>query len=151
MTVQEYLSQAYKLDQRINTHIEELRELREMTVGLSSPSLGDKVQSSPEGNASFVKRIERLIRMEAKINAEIDLLVELKEQIQSVILEVGNPEEYMILRYRYLEGLSWEKIGRKMCMADSTVYRRHKNAIQHVQLPENPIFLANGSKLRVKE
>ena len=38
MTAKEYLSQAYRLDQRINSNIEEISRLREMACGISSPS-----------------------------------------------------------------------------------------------------------------
>ncbi len=141
MTIEEYLRQGYQLDQMITAHIEEAAELREMATSLSSPALGDKVQSCPDGNAPFVKQVESIIRLENKINAEIDTLVALKEQIHSVISKNANPEEYMVLRYRYIENLSWDKIARKMRVAGSTVFRWHQNAMKHIQLPENPIDL----------
>lgn len=46
MTAKEYLSQAYRLDQRINSNIEEVTMLREMANSISSPSWGEKVQTS---------------------------------------------------------------------------------------------------------
>ena len=145
MTIQEYLRQAYLLDFRINAHIEQAEELRELATSLSSPSLGDRVQSCPDGNAPFVKQVESIIRLENKINAEIDTLVALKEQIQSVISTVSNPEEYRILQYRYIDGLSCGKIARKMHMARSSVYRHHDSAISKLRLPENPIILGLGN------
>ena len=38
MTAKEYLSQAYRLDQRIDSNIAEITRLREMACGISSPS-----------------------------------------------------------------------------------------------------------------
>lgn len=141
MTIQEYLGQAYQLDQRINSHIEEAKRLRDMATSLSSPSLGDKVQACPDGNAPFVKQIERIIQLENKINAEIDTLVALKEQIHDVISQIPDPEEYMILRYRYIDRMSWDKIALKMRFAESTIYRRHRSALRRIQMPENPIMI----------
>ena len=46
MTAKEYLSQAYRLDQRINSNIEEISRLREMVCSISSPSWEEKVQTS---------------------------------------------------------------------------------------------------------
>ena len=43
MTNKEYLRQAYRLDQKINSDIEEVARLREMAGSISSPVLGDKV------------------------------------------------------------------------------------------------------------
>ena len=55
MTAKEYLSQAYRLDQRINSNIEEVTMLREMASSISSPSWGEKVQTSRSTEAPFVK------------------------------------------------------------------------------------------------
>ncbi|MBR5620676.1 MAG: hypothetical protein IKW76_13165, partial [Clostridia bacterium] len=38
MTVKEYLSQAYMLDQRINAHLEEVKRLRDMATGELLPT-----------------------------------------------------------------------------------------------------------------
>ena len=38
MTAKEYLSQAYRLDQRVDSNIAEITRLREMACGISSPS-----------------------------------------------------------------------------------------------------------------
>lgn len=46
MTAKEYLSQAYRLDQRIDSNIAEITRLREMACGISSPSWEEKVQTS---------------------------------------------------------------------------------------------------------
>ena len=43
MTAKEYLSQAYRLDQRIDSNIAEITRLREMACGISSPSWEEKV------------------------------------------------------------------------------------------------------------
>ena len=76
MTNKEYLRQAYRLDQRINSDIEEVARLREMASGISAPSLGDKVQTSRSGEAPFVRSVEKIMALEEKINQEIDLLVD---------------------------------------------------------------------------
>ena len=55
MTAKEYLSQAYRLDQRIDSNIAEITRLREMACGISSPSWEEKVQTSRNTDAPFVK------------------------------------------------------------------------------------------------
>ena len=99
MTPKEYLKQAYRLDHRINSDIAELGRLREMSTSISSPSLGEKVQTNRNTDAPFVKCLERIYSLEEKINEEIDLLVNLKEEIRSVIDMVSNTVERMVLRY----------------------------------------------------
>ena len=77
--------------------------------------------------------------LERRINAEIDNLVALKEQIRCVINEVADTDERMVLRYRYVHNLTWEQIGDELNADRTTVYRWHNQAINHVTLPEDPI------------
>ncbi len=139
MTAKEYLRQAYRLDQKINFDIEEAGRLREITTSVSSPVLGERVQTSPSGEAPFVRSIERLMKMEEDINREIDLLVDLKEQIQQVISVVPDTDERLILSYRYIHNYTWERIGSELKVDSRTVRRWHGRALNHVVLPENPI------------
>jgi DNA-directed RNA polymerase specialized sigma subunit len=139
MTAKEYLHQAYRLDHKINSDIEELQRLREMSYSLSSPQLGDRVQTTRSNEASFVKCICKIRDMEEKINAEIDLFVDLKKEIRSVIEKVENTDEQMVLRYRYIHNMTWLQIGDELHADKSTIRRWHGQALAHVVLPENPI------------
>ena len=139
MTNKEYLRQAYRLDQKINSDIEEVARLREMASSISSPLLGDKIQTSRSGEAPFVRSIEKIIMMEKKIDREIDLLVDLKSQIRDVIAAVPDTDERMVLRYRYIHNLTWEQIGNELNADKSTIRRWHGSALLHVVLPDNPI------------
>ena len=139
MTSKEYLRQAYRLDQRINSDIEEVARLRDMATSITSPALGDKVQTSRTGDAPFVRSVEKILLLEEKINGEIDTLVDLKEQMRGVIEAVPDTDERMVLRYRYVHNLTWEQIGTEMNADARTVRRWHGSALLHVVLPENPI------------
>ena len=122
MKVKEYLGQAYRLDQRINSDIEELGKLREMSSSIASPCLEERVQTSRNTDAPFVRSLMKIMELEDKINAEIDNLVELKKQIRS-----------------YIHNLTWEQIGDELHADRTTVYRWHNSALNHVVMPENPI------------
>ena len=139
MTAREYLHQAYRLDHKINSDIEELQSLREMSTSISSPQFGDRVQSSRNADAPFVKVLYKIQELERKINSEIDLFVDLKEQMREVIAGVENTDEQMILRYRYIHNMTWEDIGDELRIDSRTARRWHGLALQHVALPKNPI------------
>lgn len=139
MTAKEYLHQAYRLDHKINSDIEELGRLREMSGSISSPQFGERVQTTRNLDAPFVKSLEKIFEMEQKINAEIDLYVDLKREIRTVIEKVENTDEQMVLRYRYIHNMTWEDIGDELHADKSTVRRWHGAALTHVVLPENPI------------
>ena len=141
MTNKEYLHQAYRLDHKINSDIEELRRLREMAGSISSPQWGERVQSSRNTDAPFVRSIEKIIILEEKINKEIDTLVDLKEQMRDVIAGVENTDEQMVLRYRYIHNYTWEQIGDELNADKATVWRWHKTALSNVVLPEKPIII----------
>lgn len=139
MTVKEYFYQAYRLDQRINSNLEEVTVLREMSSSVSSPLLTERVQTSRKRDAPFVRCIEKIIDLEEKINKEIDLLVELKKEIRGVISTVEDTDERLVLKYRYIHNYTWEQIGNELHADSRTVRRWHGSALQHVRLPENPV------------
>lgn len=139
MKVKEYLHQAYRLDKRIQSDIEEMESLKEMATSVSSSTWDEKVQTTRNADAKFVRCIERIIDLERKINDEVDNLVALKEQIRCVINEIVKADERMVLRYRYVHNLTWEQIGDELNADRTTVYRWHNAAINHVILPSDPI------------
>ncbi len=147
MTAKEYLKQAYRLDQKINSDIAEATRLREILCSVSSPALGDRVQTSPTHEASFVRSIERIMALEATINREIDLYMNLKEQIRNVISQVQNTDEQMVLKYRYIHNWTWEQIAAKLHVDSRTIRRWHSKARSHVVLPKNPVYFGNSPEM----
>lgn len=128
MTAKEYLSQAYRLDQRIDSNIAEITRLREMACGISSPSWEEKVQTSRNTDAPFVRCLEKIMDLEKVVNSEIDTLVDLKRQIRTTVDTVANVNERMVLRYRYIHNMTWEQIGGELNADESTIAdgtRRH--------------------------
>lgn len=141
MRIKEYLHQAYRLDHRINSDIEEMARLRDMASSVSAPMFGDKVQISRSNEAPYVRCIEKILTLEKRINDEIDTLVDLKEQIRGTIDKVTDTDERMVLRYRYVHNYTWEQIGDELNADKSTVRRWHGNALLHAEVPENPIVI----------
>jgi len=139
MNAKEYLRQAYRLDQRINSNIEEVSRLREMASSVSAPVMGDRVQTNKSAEAPFVRCLDKIMTLEEKINKEIDLLVSLKEQMRDVINLVEDTDERMVLRYRYIHNLTWEQIGLELNADARTIRRWHGSALTHVKLPKDAI------------
>jgi DNA-directed RNA polymerase specialized sigma24 family protein len=139
MTVKEYLRQAYRLDHRIDSDISEMERLREMACGIGAPGFEEHYDPNHPTEAPFIRALEKVWKLEEKINAEIDRLVDLKAQMRGVIEAVSDPDERMVLRYRYIHNMTWEKIGDVLHADRTTVYRWHNTAIRHVVLPDDPI------------
>ena len=79
--------------------------------------------------------------LQEKINAEIDKLIDLKEQMRGVIETVVNVDEQMVLRYRYIHNMTWEQIGDELKADESTVRRWHHRALASVTVPDDPIVI----------
>lgn len=141
MTNKEYLRQAYRLDHKINSDIEEVARLREMASSVGSPSLEEHYNPNRPTESPFSRTLEKVWEMEQKINAEIDKLVDLKEQIRTVIDEVENPDEQMVLRYRYIHNYTWEQIGDALFADERTIRRWHGRGLQHVKMPDDYIVI----------
>ena len=139
MTAKEYLSQAYRLDQRIDSNIAEITRLREMACGISSPSWEEKVQTSRNTDAPFVRCLEKIIDLEKLVYSEIDTLVDLKRQIRTTIERVPNTDEQLVLRYRYIHNCTWEQIGNELNADARTIRRWHGDALQKVKVPQDAI------------
>ena len=142
MNVKEYLKQGRLLDQKINFNLRRLQEMKSGLCSFSSPQFkADKVQTSPDGDAPFVKALLRVEEMQEQINQEIDLLVDLRQQIDEVIHSLASENQQMLLLYRYIEDRTWEDIGNLLGVDKSTVKRWHLDALAKLRLPENPILI----------
>jgi len=139
MNAKEYLSQAYRLDQRINANLEEVARLREMASCISSSSWDEKVARTRPTDPPYVNCLYKIIDLEKHIDAEVDKLVDLKAQIRTVIDALPNKDEQTVLRYRCLLNYTFEKIGDLMCTDKSTAWYWYNRALEHIVLPENPI------------
>ena len=110
MTAKEYLGQAYRLDQRINSKLQQIESLRSLTQRVTV-AYGGEVVSHTRNVTSMQDTIVRLMQAEEELNQEIDRLVDLKAEIASVISQVRNESYRLILEKRYLCFQTWAQIG----------------------------------------
>lgn len=141
MDAKEYLQQIRRLDLRINSHVKERKELMELASNLSSPQFRDKVMNSSDGDPQFLKRLERVWDLDKKLSDEIDLLVDLRLQVYSVLECLENSNHQLVLRYRYVNGYTLEEIAEMMGSGQRSVYRWHKDGLAQIKLPKNPIVI----------
>ena len=137
MTAKEYLKQAYLLDKQIQIEVGELEQLRAMRGTIQGCSYGEKVGSNPNRNidAPFIKTIEKIWEYEQKIDAKINRLVDLRNEINAAIETMDNADERLLLKYRYLKNQSWEDISYELNVSYRTVHRIHASALNNFQVP----------------
>ena len=141
MTAKEYLKQAYLLDHRINADIAEMERLRKMAYSIRASGTEPHYGTTHMAEAPFTRTLEKLWAMEEQINAEIDKLVDLKAQIMSVISSLNDPDERMVLQYRYVENMTWEQIGDKLFADERSARRWHDKALKHITMPKELIVI----------
>lgn len=134
MTAKEYLGQAYRIDQRINSKIEQIASLNLLACKATT------VFSDMPGNTTRnIHRMEdviiKIVDMESELNKDIDRLVDLKKEIACVIHGIANLEYQTLLELRYLCFKTWEQIAVQMGYGIDNIYKLHRSALKEVVVP----------------
>ena len=136
MTAKEYLSQAYRLDKRIDSKIEQLKSLNLLATKCTS-TLSDMPKSQSISNSRLEDTVVKIVDLQEEIHRDIDSLVDLKRDIVRTIKSVQNPEYQIILELRYLCFKTWEEIAVQMNCSIDNVFKIRKNALKSVVIPES--------------
>lgn len=137
MDSKQYLKQIYRLNELIESDVQELDKLRDLASSISSPQISDMPHSASRNiEAPFVKYVGRIVEMEQKINAEIDRYVDLRTEIRTTINELKNNDEKLLLRYRYILFMTWEEVAEKLNVSMRTVHRIHGSALKNLKVPK---------------
>lgn len=131
MTAKEYLGQAYRLDQRINSKLQQVESLRSLTRKVTASYDGETVFHT-RNVTSLEDTIFRLMEAEEELNRQIDELVVLKMDISRMINRVRNESLRLILEKRYLCFLQWDQIAAEMHYSRRWVLKRHARAVEVV-------------------
>lgn len=134
MTAKEYLNQAYWLDRRIDSKLEQLSALSDMATKTTS-IMSDDVMSHTRNVHSMQDIIVKIVDMKAEINTDIDHLVDLKREIMQVVKAVPNPEHQTLLELRYLCFKSWEDVAQELGYNVRHIYRLHDEAVEQIKIP----------------
>lgn len=134
VNAKQYLKQAYKLNERIESDKIELENLRSLSTSIAGDMTQEKVQSSASGDKTL-NIICAIVDLEDEIKNEIEKLIRLKKQIRDVINKVEDVDEMLVLKYRYLMFLQWDEICEKMNYSKRQMYRIHYSALEHVKVP----------------
>lgn len=135
MTKKDYLSQAYRLDQRINSKLAQVTALNDLATKCTS-TLSDMPRNPNRSISTMADAVEKIVDLQAEINHDIDMLVDLKRDIVRAIKAVANTEYQTILELRYLCFKTWEQIAVDMGYNVRHVYRIHDEAVESISIGE---------------
>jgi len=136
MTAKEYLSQARTIDQRLNSKLEQAKSLRSLaeiaTTALSlTPHSGTRNVSEREGI------IVRMLDLESGISADINELMDIRQEIMEIIQRVPVVEHRTLLELRYICGKSWDEIAAAMLCSIRYTHILHGAALNEVKKLRN--------------
>ena len=125
----EYLGQAYRIDQRINSKIEQVSALNNMATKATS-TISDMPGSATRNIHRMEDVIVKIIDLQNEINADIDELVDFKAEVMGVIKSIDNLEYQTLLELRYLCFKPWEQIAIELGYSINNVFKMHRKAIE---------------------
>ncbi len=131
MAIKEYLGQAYRIDQRINSKLDQITTLRELVTRATS-TLSDTPRGSSRNVHSMENIITKIVDLEDEINQDIENLVDLKRELVTAIKAIKNPEYQTLLELRYLCFKTWEHIAVDMNYSVQHIYRLHDSAVKSI-------------------
>ena len=109
MTAKEYLSQAYRLDQRKASKLEMVESLNELAMRCTTTITG-MPRNPSKSTSPMADTILKIIDLQDEINRDLESLVDLKREISLVIREVEYNEYRTILEKRYISNKSCQKL-----------------------------------------
>lgn len=133
LTAKEYLSQAYRIDQRINSKLEQVQSLRELATKATA-TLSDMPRSPSPSHHRMEDFIDKAMDLELEINADLKTLIDLKREVVTIIKCVERTELQTILEMRYLCFETWEEIAVALHYDLRHIHRLHGRALEEVDL-----------------
>ena len=124
MNAKEYLKQAFYLDKRINSKLEQVESLSALATKATT-TLSDMPKDPNKGISRLGDTIAKIIDLQEEINKDIDKLVDLKAEIVGIIKRIDNKELQVILEKRYLCFETGEKIAVEMTYDIRHIHRLH--------------------------
>ncbi len=121
------------LNKKINCNLDEIARLRELaeTISTSDPSR-EFISGGPQVQCRFAEIVDKIIDLENDLANEIAEYVEYKKELHQLIKKLS-PVHELVLRYRYIEGLTIEEIAEKLDCSVRHVYNLKSAALKECE------------------
>lgn len=128
MTTKEWLNRGWALDREITALESAKRRAYDRCVsGVAS------VSGAPGGGGASDGGMSRYADFAAQVDAQIDKLVGIKQEIADVIAQVPDTTLRTLLTKRYLNFEKWEKIAVDLNYSWRWTMKMHRQALQAVE------------------
>jgi DNA-directed RNA polymerase specialized sigma subunit len=131
MRAKEYLQQVRKLNSMIRNKLSEREQWQAVAYGITSPSMGERVQSSSNPH-KMQNAIINGLDVEQEIN---QCIIELQRKKQEIIATIEQlPEvEYDLLHRVYIQEMTLDEVAYERQRSKSWIATIHGLALKHLQ------------------
>lgn len=120
------LKSGYELRIEIQSLKEAIEELEVNIQSLSSVQLKERVQGGENSpDKSMIDKLSKLYELEEKLERLVDFQIKIATEIECL----EDWKERVVLRYRYINNYTWERISETTGYSKKQVTRIHKRAI----------------------
>lgn len=84
------------------------------------------------GDDHLQRAVEKMLELRDQLAGQLEERIALRREIEEAIAGVEDERLRELLRLRYLEGWTWEKIAMQMKYSYRQVTRLHERALEHV-------------------
>ena len=121
----EYLQKVFNLDNKIKSNLEELEQLNSIKESLKAIDYSkDRVQESGTASASYTRIIDKITDLELAVLEDIEHMLEVRAEVENVILTLENQNEFLVCKYRHLLLKKWDDIADMMHMSEMRIMHR---------------------------
>lgn len=128
----EYLSRCRRMNERIDRLLEEKARWRSLCVKVTQ-----NLSQAPGkgGSGSPIERpMDKVLEIEEEISREIEELQTVRQEIWDTLGQLEDDTLRLLMEYRYIDGMTFEKIGLKMNYCCRQVVRKHEKALSLLKL-----------------
>lgn len=126
----EYLKRYRAINYSIDQKLEEITMCRNKAT-----KMGCALSNSPRGGGKqdqIQSAIEKICELETSISNEVDQLILFRQDIEDMIGQVKDEVSATLLKYRYLNGFTWDQIAVLMNYSYMHVCRLHGKALSQL-------------------
>ena len=130
-----YLCRYHNLLEQIEKKKQYIDFCYDRSLSIPGPAYGERINNpSPSYEAPFVRWIFKEYEAEEELEELEKRLPIVKIEIEKAINTVKDEELQMILTYRYIDWLTWDKICGRVYCSLASVKRKHEKAIEMLKI-----------------
>ena len=126
------LSQYRWAEKRIARLIEEKTAWMAKATAVT-PVYSDMPKGGGDGDRVPVA-VERIVEIKRELDREIDRQADLRTRVEAAIRGLSDPKLRDLIRYRYVDGMTWEQIAVELDFTYQWVCALHGRALDQISL-----------------